>query len=168
MSYRAAGGLPNIPRWTLMCFKELLLQCLARVNSVGWEVVACDIKYYSDTLHFIRTTSTTRIMHLVKTYVFLRDARHASFMTHKQLTDRVTNMSKKLLLNTPAPNKQQNNGGRAGCSRCNGTFHPERPTCPFVGMTYAKSRAAAKQVQAKIDGGMTVQLAIKEVLDAAE
>lgn len=44
MSYFVAGGLSNILRRTLIYYKELLLQCLARVNSVGWSVVMVDVK----------------------------------------------------------------------------------------------------------------------------
>jgi hypothetical protein len=55
---------------------------------------------------------------------------------------------------------------RTSCPRCFGTFHLGKSKCPLDGMSFAKSRIAAKQVQAKIDGGMAVQAAIKEVLES--
>lgn len=169
MNYCVAGGLPNISRWTLAYYKELLLQCLARVNSLGWAVVAVDVKYYSDELHLIRTTSTTRFTHLVKTYVFLRDARRDSYMTHKQLSNRVASMNKIMCQQMDRPGGGGGGGaaaGRRSCARCHGTFHQDMPSCPLDNMSFAKSRLAAKAVQAKIDAGTTAAVAIKEVRES--
>jgi hypothetical protein len=94
MNYCVTGGLPNISQWTLDYYKELLLQCLAHVNSLGWPVVTVDVKYYSDELHLIQTTSTTSFTHLVKTYIFLHNTHCDNYMTHKQLSNHVTSMNK--------------------------------------------------------------------------
>jgi hypothetical protein len=166
MNYCVAGGLPNISRWTLAYYKELLLQCLARVNSLGWAVVAVNVKYYSDELHLIRTTSTTCFTHLVKSYVFLRDARHDNYMTHKQLSNRVASMNEIMCQQTAGGGGGGSGSGRRSCARCHGTFHQEMPSCPLDGMSFAKSRDAAKKVQAKIDGGMAAMAAIKEVQES--
>jgi len=75
-AYLVSGRLPLWSRWMVQLYHELLLNVVQGVSKHGWDLVQIDMAFYTHALINLCAMARRRFPFILRTYVFLRDARH--------------------------------------------------------------------------------------------
>jgi hypothetical protein len=164
-AYLVSGRLPLWSRWMMQLYHELLMNVVQGVSKHGWDLVQIDMAFYTRVLINFRVMARRRFPFILRTYVFLRDARHEGWTPPMLVKVRTTYTSKVLLsIQTRLP------VGTSTCSYClSRTLHAgSHASCPFKSKTKTVARAAAAAATSKLEAGMSKAAAIAEALAEAE
>jgi hypothetical protein len=136
---------------TLEHYIALHLHLFTLTNTEGWAYAQVAVKYYATKLAQFRKTNTSRLVCLLKIYIFLRDARKSDFYSAKLQEKR--NHSMLAELSTLKGGGGGGGGGtgssRGGCKKC-GTDHPGGvKKCPFRNLSDADAKKRANQLMVK-------------------
>lgn len=149
------GRLPLMLRLSVELYRQLLMNFQRIAFSSkgnGWELAQVDLDCFAEELEDIRVAAPTRLLHIVKTYAFLRDSVAAGFSNSK-LTDARHAYTMKLLLPEEATRARP---GVALCPHCQQAgLHPadftgQKSNCHFSSLTRPKAKLAAREVADKI------------------
>jgi hypothetical protein len=161
------GRLPLMSRLSIDFFGQLLMyfQRVATSTVNGWELAKVDLDCFAEALKDIRFAASTRLMMIVKTYAYLRDAVASGFST-AELTDarHVYTMSAIASLREPLPAAAGTPRGvrivPTPCLHCGQSgLHPiGAAECIFKSISRPKAKQAAREVTEKMsaDPSLTV------------
>ena len=133
---------------TLEHYIALHLHLFTLANTEGWTYAQVAVKYYATKLAQFRKTNTSRLVCLVKIYIFLRDARKSDFYSAKLQEKRNHSMLAELTT-LKGGGGGGTGSGRGGCKKC-GTNHPGGvKKCPFRNLSDADAKKRANQLMVK-------------------
>jgi hypothetical protein len=135
---------------TLEHYIALHLHLFTLSNTEGWAYAQVAVKYYATKLAQFRKTNTSRLVCLVKIYIFLRDARKSDFHSTKLQEKRNHSMLAELTtLKSGGGGGGGVGAGKGGCKKC-GTDHPGGvKKCPFRNLSDTEAKKRAHQLMVK-------------------
>jgi hypothetical protein len=158
--FMLVGRLPLMSRLSLELFQQLLMnfQRIAFSQGNGWDLAKVDLDSFAEALQDIRTAAPTRLMLIVKTYAFLRDA-VASGFSNAQLTDARHTYTMTTLASLKAAKP-----GVSQCPHCGQVgLHPAghsggQSECLFSSLTRPTAKKAARDAVDKMLADPTLML----------
>jgi hypothetical protein len=140
----------RIGKDTLDNYMALHLHLVTLCNAEGWEYANKALKYYGNKLAEIRQQAPSRLICLIKIYIFLREAKKHDFYSPKLQEKRNKAMIAKLMTlegGSGAPTA----AGKSTCKKCGGEAHPGGyKKCPFKNLGDAEAKKRMAQLMAAL------------------
>ena len=139
----------RIGKDTLVLYVALHLHLFTLSNMEGWAYAQEALKYYGSKLSQFRKTNTSRLVCLLKIYIFLRDARRNDFHSAKLQEKRNHAMLAKLSALESGGNKGGSDAHK--CKKCGLDQHPGGvKKCWFRNLPDAEAKKRAVQLMTKL------------------
>lgn len=140
----------RIGKDTLENYVALHLYLVTLNNNEGWSYAQEALKHYSTKLSQIRKTATSRLLCLIKIYIFLRDARKGDFYSPKLQEKRNRTFMAKLSTLETGGTSKEGGGGRALCKKCGLDHHGGVKKCPLKGLSDGEARKRVEKFMAAL------------------
>jgi hypothetical protein len=135
---------------TLENYVALHLHLVTLSNNESWSYAQEALKYYAMKLGQFRKTSTSRLLCLIKIYIFLRDARKNDFYSPKLQEKRNQAMMTKISTLETGVSPGGGSGGKHGCKKC-GLEHPGGvKKCPLKGLSDGEAKKRVEKFLAAL------------------
>jgi hypothetical protein len=141
-TYLLGGHFPYISIMVMRYYSDLVRE-LARRSVHGWARVKIDITYFVKRLQSIRSNGNTRFLVMVRTYIFLRDQRHANFESIDRMSSQVNALYARLE-SSGNPQPETEGTSVSMCQKCKQkSLHKGgRRSCPFKDLDDGPARSA--------------------------
>jgi hypothetical protein len=151
-AWSATNWFLRIGKDTLDHYLALHLHLFTLSNTEGWTYAQEALKHYGSKLVQFRRTNTSRLVCLLKIYIFLRDARKNDFYSAKLQEKRNhTIMAKISSLETGGGSSSMGSARAAACKKCGLEPHPGgTKKCWFRSLSDAEAKKRASQLMAKL------------------
>jgi hypothetical protein len=153
-AWSASNWFLRIGKDTLEHYVALHLHLFTLSNTEGWSYAQEALKHYGSKLVQFRRTNTSRLVCLLKIYIFLRDARKSDFYSAKLQEKRNHAMLAKI---TSLEMGGGGGGGNVGsaraalCKKCGLEPHPGGvKKCWFRSLSDAEAKKRATQLMGKL------------------
>jgi hypothetical protein len=136
---------------TLDNYVALHLHLVTLSNNESWSYAQEALKHYATKLGQFRKTATSRLLCLIKIYIFLRDARKNDFYSPKLQEKRNRAMMTKITtLEVSGSTGGGGGGGKHGCKKC-GLEHPGGiKKCPLKGLSDGEAKKRVEKFLAAL------------------
>jgi hypothetical protein len=125
--YLASGLLPNVMRSSMALYQALWMHLCTLTLKHPFNIVAIHVKHHSGHLRQLRMYATTRCRLIVRTYIYLRDAKHSNYKS-MTLTDKIMFAAVPSLMSSKS-NEPNPDVRVFDCFHCNSDLHLKIP-CP--------------------------------------
>ena len=150
----------RIGKDTLDHYVALHLHLFALANTEGWPYAQEALKHYGTKLIQFRRTNTSRLVCLVKIYIFLRDARKSDFHSAKLQEKRNHAMLAKISTLETGGGGGSGGSSRATCKKCGLDPHPGGvKKCWFRSLSDVEAKKRASQLMTKLGKMNTDEIA---------
>jgi hypothetical protein len=121
----------RIGKDTLDNYVALHLHLVTLSTNESWGYAQEALKHYGSKLAQFRKTSTSRLLCLIKIYIFLRDARKSEFYSPKLQEKRNRAMLAQIAVLSPKGGEQDQGGRGSGCKKCGLEHAGGKSNCPL-------------------------------------
>ena len=151
-AWSATNWFLRIGKDTLDHYLALHLHLFTLSNTEGWTYAQEALKHYGSKLVQFRRTNTSRLVCLLKIYIFLRDDRKNDFYSAKLQEKRNhTIMAKISSLETGNGGSSMGSARAAACKKCGLEPHPGgTKKCWFRSLSDVEAKKRASQLMAKL------------------
>jgi hypothetical protein len=150
----------RIGKDTLENYVALHLHLVTLCNNESWTYAQEALKHYASKLAQFRKTSTSRLLCLIKIYIFLRDARKSEFYSPKLQEKRNRAMLAKITGLETGGGGDHQGGHRNGCKKCGLEHAGGVKKCPLKGLSDGEARKRVAQFMTAL-GNMSNEDAAK-------
>jgi hypothetical protein len=133
---------------TLENYVALHLHLVTLSNNESWSYAQEALKHYAMKLGQFRKTSTSRLLCLIKIYIFLRDARKNDFYSPKLQEKRNRVMMTKL--STLETGSSPSGSGKNGCKKCGLEHLGGVKKCPLKGLSDGEAKKRVEKFLAAL------------------
>jgi hypothetical protein len=150
----------RIGKDTLDNYVALHLHLVTLSTNESWGYAQEALKHYASKLAQFRKTSTSRLLCLIKIYIFLRDARKSEFYSPKLQEKRNRAMLAQIAGLSPNGGEQDLGGRGGGCKKCGLEHAGGKNNCPLKMLNDKDARKRVAQFMAAL-GNMSNEDATK-------
>jgi hypothetical protein len=149
--FLASGLLPNVMRSTMALYQALWMHLCTLTLKHPFRVVSLHIKHHADKLRTLRVYATTRCRLIVRSYIYLRDAKHKNYRD-QSISDKIMLMALPSFLSLKSLELPSHNPETRAfdCTHCMSDLHLRVP-CPGKRLKAKRARELAIVAARTID-----------------
>jgi hypothetical protein len=137
----------RIGKDTLENYRELHLHLVTLSNTEGWDYAYESLRHYGNKLAEIRKLAPSRLLCMVKIYIFLREARKVDFYSPKLQEKRNKVILAKIMTLEGGSPTTMPGAGKGACKKCGGEAHTGGvKKCPFRNLSDSEAKKRMGQI----------------------